>query len=78
MILLFFCLCCDSVLSDPVIDVRQRSYSVLAGCMRIAPHVFVENIAARLPSPIPPKKRSSATDASILCVQILLSLRRHL
>jgi hypothetical protein len=52
--------------SDPVVDVRQRAFSVLAGCMRIAPPAFVQNLASRLPAPIAAKKNKIDLENTVL------------
>jgi hypothetical protein len=52
--------------ADPVIDVRQRAFSVLAGCMRIAPVAFIQDVAARVPSPAKNKKKLVTNDATVL------------
>lgn len=52
------------ICSDPVVDVRQRAFSVLAGCLRIAKHSFVQVLVSRLPAPI--KTKSAEIGSSVL------------
>ena len=55
-----------SLFQTQVVDVRQRAFSVLAGCMRIATPAFVQTLASRLPSPIASKKKSSVVDSAVM------------
>ena len=54
------------ICSDPVVDVRQRAFSVLAGCLRIAKHSCVEGFVSRLPAPITAKTKSADIGSSVL------------